>query len=138
MQQNETKFFDLHVTGIGYLNRARQIQPKRGDPFLAVDVSALHGSAEDVQYTRFDCRVSGKEAQQVVRRLMPRIELDEPVLVGFKLSDLYAETFTYQNGERAGQTGVSLKARLLRLNWVKVNGETVYTAPQSEPAEQAA
>ncbi len=138
MQENQPKFFDLHVTGIGYLNRARQIQPKHGEPFLAVDVSALHGSTDDVQYTRFDCRVSGKEAQQVVRRLMPRIELDEPVLVGFKLSDLFAETFTYKNGDKAGQTGVSLKARLLRINWVKVNGETVYTAPQSEPAQQAA
>ena len=35
-------------------------------------------------------------------------------LIGFTLSDLYAEPFTYKNGDKAGETGVSLKARLLR------------------------
>ncbi|MGB5644692.1 MAG: DUF3577 domain-containing protein, partial [Gammaproteobacteria bacterium] len=35
----------------------------------------------------------------------------------------YVDTFTYKSGDRAGQTGVSLKARLLRIDWVKVNGK---------------
>lgn len=136
MSDSQTKYFDLHTTGLGYLNRTRVIKPSRGDEFLAVDISALHGNAENVQYTRFDCRVTGREAQSIVRRLMDDVENDRRVLVGFKLSDLYAETFTYKNGERAGETGISLKARLIRITWVKVDGETVYTAPQ--PAEQPA
>jgi len=49
------------------------------------------------------------------------------VLVGFTLSDLYAEPFTFKNGEKAGETGVSLKARLLRLTWAKVDGEPFFT-----------
>ena len=56
---------------------------------------------------------------------LPDIEAERRVLVGFKLSDLYAETFTYQNGEKQGQTGVSLKTRLLRIDWAKVEGEYV-------------
>ncbi len=136
MSDSQTKYFDLHTTGIGYLNRARIIKPQRGDEFVAVDIAALHGSADDVQYTRFDCRVAGKDAQSIVRRLVDDVENERRVLVGFKLSDLYADTFTYKNGERAGETGVSLKARLIRVYWVKVDGETVYTAPQA--AEQAA
>ena len=83
-------------------------------------------------------RVAGKEAQDVLRRLMPDIEAERRVLVGFKLSDLYAETFIYHSGERAGQTGVSLKSRLLRIDWAKVDGETVYRADDAEPAEPAA
>lgn len=134
--QTQPKYFDLHVTGIGYLNRAREVPVKRGQPFLAVDVSALHGEADNVEYTRFDCRVSGKEAQAIVRQLMPAIEAERKVLVGFKLGDLYAETFTYQRGEKQGQTGVSLKARLLRITWVKVDGEPL--ALPSESQEQAA
>ena len=136
MSDSQTKYFDLHTTGLGYLNRARVIKPPRGDEFIAVDISALHGNADDVQYTRFDCRVTGRDAQSIVRRLMGAVENERRVLVGFKLSDLYAETFTYKNGERAGQTGISLKARLIRIYWVKVDGETVYTAPQA--AEQPA
>lgn len=132
---NTPKFFDLHVSGIGYCNRAREVPVKRGEPFLAVDISALHGSAEDVQHTRFDCRVSGSEAQAIVRELMPAIEAGKKVLVGFKLGDLYPETFTYKSGDKQGQTGVSLKARLLRITWAKVDGVDVYRAPQETEAE---
>lgn len=120
----ETKFFDLHVTGIGYLNRVREVPVKRSQPFLAVDISALHGDSEDVQYTRFDCRVSGSDAKTIIESLMPVIDDDKnKVLVGFKLGDLYVDTFTFKSGDKAGQTGVSLKARLLRIDWVKVNGK---------------
>lgn len=133
---SQPKYFDLHTTGIGYLNRVREVKPERGQPFLAVDISALHGSADNVEYTRFDCRVSGKEAQEIVRSLMPAVEADRKVLVGFKIGDLYAETFTYGRGERQGQTGVSLKARLLRITWAKVDGEPV--TPPSTDQEQAA
>lgn len=122
---SQPKYFDLHTTGVGYLNRVREVTPERAQPFLAVDISALHGSVDNVEYTRFDCRVSGKEAQEIIRSLMPAVEADRKVLVGFRIGDLYAETFTYERGERQGQTGVSLKARLLKIAWAKVDGETI-------------
>jgi Protein of unknown function (DUF3577) len=135
-ESTQPKYFDLHVTGLGYLNRAREVEVKRGSPFLAVDIAALHGEASDVEYTRFDCRVSGKAAQTIVRELMPAIEAGRKVLVGFKLGDLYVETFVYTRGEREGETGVSLKARLLRIAWAKVDGEPVALPAGDE--EQAA
>ena len=120
--QSEPKYFDLHVTGLGFLHRAREVNPKNGEPFLSVSVSALTGKAGNARYTDFDCRVSGSQAQETIRTLMAQINNDQKVLVGFRLSDPFAETFTWKNGEKAGQTGVSLKARLLKLFWVKVNG----------------
>jgi hypothetical protein len=69
-------------------------------------------------------------------RLMAPIEAERKVLVGFKIGDLYVDTFVYLQGERAGETGVSLKARLLRVLWAKVDGESVYRAPA--PTESAA
>ncbi len=57
--QAQTTFFNLHVEGVGYLNRVRTVDPKRGEAFLACDINALNGPADDVSYTRFDCRVSG-------------------------------------------------------------------------------
>jgi len=128
MSTNETKFFDLHTTGLGYLNRIRQVTPRDGKPFLSVTLAALRGSVDNAQYTPFECRVSGKQAQDLVRQLMPAVEGKAKVLLGFTLSDLYAEAFTFKSGDKAGETGVSLKARLLRIAWAKVDGQPFYTA----------
>ena len=129
MSTNETKqYFDLHTTGIGYLNRVREVTPKEGTPFLSVTIAALRGSVDNAQYTHFECHVSGKQAQQIVRQLKPAVEGSLKVLIGFTLSDLFAESFTFKNGDKAGQTGISLKARLLRIAWAKVDGQPFYTA----------
>ena len=121
------KYFDLYTTGLGYLNRVREVTPKEGSPFWSVSIAALRGSVDDVQYTHFECRVSGQQAQKLVRQLKPAVEGKLKVLVGFTLSDLFAEAFTFKNGDKAGETGVGLKARLLRISWAKVDGQPFYT-----------
>ena len=129
MSTNETrKYFDLHTTGIGYLNRVREVTPKEGTPFLSVTIAALRGSVDNAQYTHFECHVSGKQAQQLVRQLKLAVEGNSKVLIGFTLSDLYAEAFIFKSGDKAGDTGISLKARLLRIAWAKVDGQPFYTA----------
>ena len=128
---DETKYFDLHIQGIGYLNRIREVSPQRSDSFWATDIAAIFGSADDIQRTRFDCRVVGTEAQKVIPEMKAHVDADKKVLVAFKLGDLYTDTFQYTKGQKAGETGVSLKARLLRIDWVRVDGETVYTAPEA-------
>lgn len=133
--QNPTKYYDLHVTGVGYVNRIREVPVKRGDNFWACDIAALHGAEDAVEYTRFDCRVSGSEAAKLIKRCEQASQEKKKILIGFKLGDLYAETFTYEKGDKAGETGVSLKARLLYISWIKVDGENVYTAPPRETAE---
>jgi hypothetical protein len=128
------RYFDLHTTGVGYLSRVRDVKVKKGEPFLCVDISALRGTSDAVEYTRFDCRVSGSEATSVIQRLRADIEAKKKVLVGFKIGDLYAETFTFEKGDKAGQTGISLKAHLLRLTFAKVDGVTVYQPPRETAA----
>ncbi len=127
MSNNESsKYFDLHTSGIGYLNRVREVTPKEGTPFLSVTIAALRGSVDNAQYTHFECRVSGIQAQKVMRQVQPALEGKLKVLIGFTLSDLYADTFIFKSGEKAGETGVSLKARLLRVSWAKVDGQPFY------------
>lgn len=126
--RSEKKFFDLHTDGVGYINRIREVRPKRGEPFLACDVSALVGPADAVEYRRFDCRVSGKDAQHLIRRCEQAVGEGKKVLAAFRLGDLWTDIFTYSKGPKEGQTGVSLKARLLLIRWIKVDGEMVYTA----------
>ena len=140
----DTQFFDLHITGLGYVNRIREVTPKRGEPFWACDISALNGSANDVEYRRFDCRVSGSVAATLVKKFDLTVKdrkekgLAEPkILIGFKLGDLYPDLFTRTKGDRTGETAVSLKARLLFVNWAKVDGEKVYEAPRREETDSA-
>ena len=139
MTQNtpeEPHYFDLHARGIGYLNRIREVQVRRGPGFMACDIAALHGPADDVQYTRFDCKVSGAEAERLVRRCWDAVNAQKKVLVSFRIGDLWVDPFLYEKGDKAGQPGASLKARLLYLAWIKVDGQLVYKAeprPQETP-----
>jgi hypothetical protein len=128
---NPSSYFNLHVEGVGYLNRVRTVKPKKGQPFLACTVSAMRGSTEDIAYTKFDCRVSGTEAQQLVKRLEADVAAEKSVIVGFRIADIYPETFTYEKGERQGQTGIVIKGRLLRIKFAKVNGVAI-EVPQSQ------
>lgn len=127
-------YFDLHITGVGYLNRIREVKPDRGEPFLSCDIAALNGPANKPEYRRFDVRVSGTDAQHLVRRCWKAVDAERKVLIGFRLGDLWTDVFTYKRGKHAGETGVSLKARLLFINWIKVDGETVYKS-DPKPAE---
>ena len=53
---------------------------------------------------------------------------EKKVLIGFRLGDLWTDIFKYSKGPKEGETGVSLKARLLFVSWIKVDGEFVYKA----------
>ncbi|WP_437610067.1 STY4534 family ICE replication protein [Erwinia sp. V71] len=130
----EKSFFDLHITGLGYLNRIREVKPKKGEPFLACDIAALNGPSNDVSYVRFDTRVSGTDARHLIRRCIDAVEAEKKVMIGFRLGDLWTDTFTYSKGKRAGEQGVSLKARLLFVSWIKVDGVLKYKA-EPKPAE---
>jgi len=134
----QQSFFNLFVEGVGYLNRVRTVTPKKGQEFLACTVSALRGSTDDVSYTKFDLKVSGAEAQKIVKLLEPDVADEKPVLIGFKIGDIYPELFTYENGEKKGQTGVCIKGRLLRIKFAKVNGEPVELPPQVSNTENVA
>lgn len=139
-QANESQYFDLHTTGIGYLNRIREVKPRgRGaKPFLAVTVAALCGSKEAVEYRFIDCNVVGAEAEKLVRRCIEAEKANKKVLVSFRIGDCWADSFTYSSGPKQGTPGASLKGRLLYIGWIKVDGETVYEAKPRDtaPAEQ--
>lgn len=124
----EKSYFDLHVTGLGYVNRIREVKPRKGDAFLACDIAALNGPSDKPEYRYFDVRVSGTDAQHLVRRCEEAVKAERKVLIGFRLGDLWPDLFTYTKGKRQGETGVSLKGRLLFVSWIKVDGKLVYKA----------
>ena len=133
-QQDKSQYFDLLVEGIGYLDRVRIVRPEKGEPFWSCTVSALHGKAGNAGYTWFDCVVSGTRAKDIVRQLEPQVLRKQKVLVGFRLADLHAEPFVFGRGERKGEAGVNLKARLLSIKFAKVDGVEV-ALPAERPSK---
>ncbi len=141
----ESKFFDLHVTGLGYLNRVREVKPERGgQPFLACTIAALNGPTEAPNKLYFDVTVRGSDAQVVIRRCMDAVKANRKVLIGFRIGDPWFRIFKYEAGKKAGQTAVSPKGRLLSVSWVKIDGQQVYPdaadskASDGSPTSQAA
>jgi len=38
---DNAKYFDLHTTGVGYLNRVREVNPENGSSFLTATIAAM-------------------------------------------------------------------------------------------------
>jgi hypothetical protein len=132
-QQQGNKYFDLHVQGIGYVSRIREVKVKgKGDNFWCCTIGALRGAAEKPDYTYFDCRISGGDALRLIQRYKTLVEEKHKVLIGFKVGDIYPEYFTFTGGKHKGETGVSIKGHLLFISFVKIDGEMKYQAPKKD------
>ena len=133
-----TTYFNLHTQGIGYLSRVREVPVRRGQAFMACDIAALHGASDDVEYTRFDCKVATGEADRLIREHLEDVRADRKVLIAFRIGDIWVDPFLYEKGERKGQPGASLKGRLIFIEWIKVDGQLSYRAPARTAAAAAA
>ena len=131
MNEETGKYFDLHTTGIGYLQNVQEVESGEDGVYVKATIAALRGSSRDTQYTHFECDVTGRKAIATLRELKSAVDGKLKVLVGFTLSNLHAEQFTYADGELGGQKGVRLKARLLRISYAKVDGQPFVTEAQA-------
>lgn len=128
------KYFDLHLRGLGYLSRVRDVTARgngrsKAKPFLACSISAFHGDPNienGIVYLPLDLIISGEKAKEAVRSVMEEAnDPDVKVLVAFRSGDHYIRTFE-RTGNHAGETGAVLKGRLLKLFWIKVGGQEVW------------
>jgi hypothetical protein len=134
----EPRYFDLIVKGTGYLNRPREVNPKNGKPYLACSIRALRGdaSAETLERTDFDVRVTGKKAQELVRQYMGEVKERKKVLMGFRIGDIVAKSYVYSTGDKAGQTGVVIDGRLILITYIKVDGKLVYRLEKDQATDE--
>lgn len=119
---NEKSYFDLHTSGIGYLQRVREVPVRggrRAQPFLACTIAALVGPARDPSYRYFDVKVSGAEAKKLVQRYIGVDDSKQRPLVRFRLGDLWGDAYIRDKGEQKGQAAASLKARLLKAELIE-------------------
>lgn len=113
----EKSYFDIHTSGIGYVQRAREVPVKGGrkaQPFLACTIVALVGPAKDPILRYFDVKVSGAEAKQLVQGYVGVDDPKKRPLVHFRLGDLWVDPFIRPKGDHKGEPAATLKARLLK------------------------
>lgn len=132
----QSSYFNLHIDGLGYLSNIREINTATGS-FLSCTINALHGSTEKPEYTRFDVTVSGKQASSLIRRCQNAVNEEKKVLIGFKLSNLTADVFTLTKGDHAGESRAALRARLIKISFIKVGQNMVYKAEKAESTDSA-
>ena len=129
---SQESYFDLHITGVGYLNRVREVPARPGSrrhkPFLACLIAALNGPSDDVAKKYIDCTVPAEDAAHLVRRCQDAVDKKRKVLIGFRASDPWIDPFVYKNGDRKGQPGYSWKARLIFISFIKIDGKLEYKA----------
>lgn len=151
MTASEQSHFNLHVNGVGYLNRVRWVEPRRnagrkGDAFLACSVSALRGNAQNPDYTYLDLRVSGHEAIEMVERLREDVDARRKVFISFRVGDIYPHVYERdvkdrKTGQKTGEKEFAsiIKGRLLLINSITIDGENVYRRdPAEAPGDDAA
>ncbi|WP_321287714.1 DUF3577 domain-containing protein [Alcaligenes phenolicus] len=137
--------FNLHVNGIGYLNRIRWVETKgsgrKAKPFLSCSISAMRGKTDEPDYTYFDLRVSGSEAIEMVEKLKGDVEAKRKVFVSFRVGDIYAHSYMRnlrdENGRTTGEQepAALIKGRLLLINSVTVDGVNIFRRElQEEPS----
>ncbi|EFA1407848.1 DUF3577 domain-containing protein [Escherichia coli] len=128
---SKTEYFNLTLKGLGYLSNIRQVNHQNGT-FLSCVVNALSGPTDSPSYVRFDVTVAGKEATSLIARCQKAVDEDRKVLIGFTMSNPSTDIFTLNRGEHAGEQRVSLKARLIKVEWIKIGQDMVYKTEKSE------
>ena len=127
----EVKYYDYLGNVLAYLKRLRKVTPNQGDSYYSVTLAALHGRADSegkIDKTWIDCNVVGAQAIARIKTLLEHIskeniDLNEAkIMANFVHGDLRIEPFVYKSGPKAGQPGIGLKAHLLRISHVRVNG----------------
>lgn len=130
-QQNG--YFNLHTSGIAYLSDIREVTPKKGNPFLACRIAALVGESSSPEYRYFDVNVVGEANEKLIRKCQQAVTDKRKVLISFVMADMWLDTFTYSadtKNHKKGETGFSLKGRLINIKMIKVDGELKYVAPK--------
>ena len=123
--QSTSNFINLHTSGIGYIRRVRNVAVRKGGAFYAASISAMFGEKgvkDGVQYVPYDVKAVSEQAEQVLQLIQADAnDQNKRVMVRFNIGDAYIDSFKHQSGARAGETGLTMKGRLLFVThaWVK-------------------
>ena len=133
--QNQTTYVNLTADGLGFINRMRWAEPRNGDAYLALSLNAFHGKDGKKQQL-LEAIPKGDAVCGLLQELMDQYpELcegyqgDQKVTAtcGFTVAGLEArKSFRTRTGKEVYPIGCNL----IRIKWIKVNGEFWYREEQ--------
>lgn len=138
-------YVDMHTIGLGYISRVREVPVRKGQPFISASISAFHGEKgvkDGMTFVPFDVKAASEQVREVLKQFEAQAnDRDCKVMVRFKIGDQYIDSYTFTKGDRAGQTGMVLKGRLLFVShvWIKAKDQENYALAYEyvAPEEQA-
>ena len=145
--QQVPTYFDLTADGVGFMNRPRVVQGKRGSEYFSCTIQALHGDADEK--SRFDVRIVGGKAKELFAKLLEEFpdllsndyKRRPTVFVGFRVGDLRPVVFeTNSKNDRNESVKVntpSIDGRLLKFKFIKVNRQYWYTEKDDAQAQSS-
>ncbi len=141
MSQNDTvKYNDQHTTGMGYLNRARTVNPAQGQAYESVSLTGLGGRVDNPSYTFYDCTsVLGKALEKYLLLKDDINDDSKKVMICFKVSDGRPDSYVTKDK----QTGQDvrrhvIKCKLLDITWASIDGQVVQFELDSDDGDQQA
>ena len=135
--QNQTTYVNLTADGLGFINRMRWAEPRNGDAYLALSLNAFHGKDGKKQQL-FEAIPKGGAVCGLLQELMDQYpELTEgyqgqgnvTATCGFTVAGLEARK-PFQT--RTGKEVYPIGCNLIRIKWIKVNGQYWYREPREE------
>ena len=130
--QSNSQYFNLTADGVGFVNRIRKVQSKKGDPYFGCTIQASYGDSGDK--CRFDVRVVGNEAKEAFQSLVEtypdllsaEVKKHPTVMISFRLGDLNPKAIEFTDGDGQSRSFATIDARLLIAKSIKVNGEVFH------------
>jgi hypothetical protein len=134
-------YYDIATHVDALVSNIRIVPVEEGEPYTACYLDALRGPRGRPKKTRYDVKVVGKVALSLIREYESPVKAGKEVQVQAVLGDTWVSEFTYDAGHpKAGKTGYMLKARLVSISSVAIDGQQVYSrsSPPKEPLKPRA
>ena len=139
------KYNDQHTTGMGYLNRARTVNPAQGQPYESVSLTGLGGRVDNPSYTFYDCTsVLGKALEKYLLLKDDINDDNRKVMICFKVSDGRPDSYVTKDKQTGQEVRRHvIKCKLLDITWASIDGQVVqfeldsdYDGHQTDQSQQ--
>lgn len=135
--QNQPTYVNLTADGLAFMNRLRWAEPRDGDAYLALTLMAFHGK-DGKRHQQFEAVPKGDTVCGLLHELMDQYpelcddyqgEEKVTAVCGFTIAGLEGrKPFRTSKGKEVFPIGCNL----IRIKWIKVNGEFWYREPRDE------
>jgi hypothetical protein len=102
---DSVKYNDQHTTGMGFLNRARTVNPAQGQPYESVSLTGLGGRVDNPSYSFYDCASVPVLGKTLEKYLLLKDDINDDnrkVMFCFKVSDGRPDSYVTKD-KQSGQ-----------------------------------